>query len=79
MQILFFFQNVDLKYFQVANHPPPYPRTLTPGLPYPVLGGTPDFFHQHDRKGCKRDYLEARGHFVLRFGAIDDKPLGGGK
>ena len=24
----------------------------------------------------KRDYLDARGHFILRFGAIDDKPLG---
>ena len=31
-----------------------------------------------DRKGCKRDYLDARGHFVLRFDAIGDKPLGGG-
>ena len=39
---------------------------------------TPDFFHQNHRKGCKRDYLDARGHFVLRFGAIGDKPLGGG-
>ena len=54
----------------------PYPRTLT-AYPTPVLGGTPDFFHQNDRKGCKRDYLDVRGHFVLRFGAIGKKPLGG--
>ena len=47
-------------------------------LPYPVLGGTPGFFHQNNRKGYKTDYLDARGHFVLRFGAIGDKPLGGG-
>ena len=42
-----------------------------------MLGGTPDFFHQNDRKGCKRDYLDARGHIVSRFGAIGDKPFGG--
>ena len=69
------FQNGDLKYFQVATIPP-YPRTLTT-YPTPVLGGTPRFFHQNDRKGCKRDYFDARGYFVLRFGAIGEKPLGG--
>ena len=70
MQICFFFQNGDLKIFRWQT--PPYPRTLTV---YP----TPDFFfHQNDLKGCKRDYLDARGHFVLRFGAIGEKPLGGG-
>ena len=36
------------------------------------------FFHQNDCKGCKRDYLDARSHFVWRFVAIGDKPLGGG-
>ena len=36
----------------------------------------PDFFHQNDRKRCNKDNLDARGHFVLRFGAIGDKPLG---
>ena len=47
------------------------------GLPYPrIRGYPPDFFHQNNRKGCKRDYLDAWGHFVLRFGAIGDKPLG---
>ena len=74
----FFNQNGDLKYFHVATPPPPYPQTLT-AFPTPVLGGTPRyfFFHQNDRKGCKRDYLDARGHFVLHFAAIGDKPLGG--
>ena len=41
-----------------------------------MLGGTPDFFHRNDRKGCKRDYLDARGHFFSCFGAIGDKPFG---
>ena len=76
MQI-FFFLNGDLKYFQVGNHTP-IPSNFD-GLPYPRVGGTPGFFfHQNDRKGCKRDNLDARDHFVLRFGAISDKPLGGG-
>ena len=48
------------------------------GLPYTRVTGTPGFFFTNDRKGCKRDYLDARGHFVLRFGAIGEKPLGGG-
>ena len=39
MQI--FFQNGDLKYFQVATTP--YPRTLT-AYPTPVLGDTPGLF-----------------------------------
>ena len=66
------FQNGDLKHFQVATILP-YPRTLT-AYPTPVLGSTPDFFHQNNRKGCKSDYLDARGHFVLHFGATRDKP-----
>ena len=35
-------------------------------------------FHQNDRKGCKRDVLDARGHFLLRFCAAGDKPVGRG-
>ena len=62
------FQNDDLKYFRVATTP--YPRTL---MAYPNAWF---FFHQNDRKVCKRDYLDARGNFVLRFGAIGDKLLG---
>ena len=50
--------------------------------PTPVLEGYLRifffFFDQNDRKGYKRDHLDARGRFVLRFGAIADKPLGGG-
>ena len=70
------FQNGDLKYFEVKNHPP-VPSNFD-DLPYPHVMGYPRFFlHQNDRKGCKRDYLDAWGHFVLRFGAIGDKPLGG--
>ena len=56
---------------------PLYPRTLT-AYPTPVLGRNPAFFHQNDRKGCKRNYLDARGYFVLPLGAIGDKPLGSG-
>ena len=44
------------KYPPPGNHPLRYPRAL---MAYPtsvLLGGTPDFFfHQNDRKGCKRD------------------------
>ena len=38
------------------------------GSPYPHLRGVPLFFHQNDRKGCKRDVLDARVHFLLRGG-----------
>ena len=42
-------------------------------------GGTPGFFFiKMTAKGCKRNYLDARGHFVLRFGATGDKSLSGG-
>ena len=57
--------------------PPPYLRTLT-AHPTPIFGGTSGFFHQNDSKGCKRDFLDARGHFLLRFCAAGDKPSGGG-
>ena len=66
----FFFFKWRLKIFSGGNHP----RSLGL-LPLLLLLF---FFHENDRKGCKRDYLDARGHFVLRFGAIGDKPLGGG-
>ena len=72
------FQNGNFKYFQVATTPPPPPIPSDfDGLPYPRVRGTPDFFHQNGCKGCKRDYLDARGHFVSRFGATGDKPLEG--
>ena len=64
-----------LKIFSGGNHHL-YLRNLT-AYHTPVSGGTPDFFHQNDRKGRKGDYLDVRGHFLLRFGAIGDKPLGG--
>ena len=52
-------------YFQVATTAP-VPLNFD-GLPYPCVGGTPDFFHQNDCKGCKRDYLDARGSLCLAF------------
>ena len=58
------------KIFSGGNHPP---SSDLDGLPD---GIPPDCFLQNDRKGCKRDNLDARNHFVLRFGAIGDKPLG---
>ena len=58
--------------------PPPVPSDFD-SLPYPrVRGYLRIFFHQINRKGCKRDYLDARGHYVFHFGAIGEKPLGGG-
>ena len=46
---------------------PSYPRTLT-AYPTLVLGGTPGFFfHQNDRKGCKRDYFRCPGSLCFAF------------
>ena len=47
------------------------------GLPYPVLGVPPDFFPiKMTAKDVKEiTYIDARGHFLLRFGAIGEKPL----
>ena len=74
MQI--FFKMVTL-IFSGDNHPP-VPLDFD-GLPYPRVRGYPRIlFHQNDRNGCKRDYLDARGHFVLHFVVIGDKPLKGG-
>ena len=67
-----YFSKWRLKIFWGGNHPPTFD-----GSPYPHLRGTPLFFHQHDRKGCKKDVLDARGHFLLRFCAAGDKPSGG--
>ena len=73
MQI--FFQNGDLNILR--SQPSPYLRTLA-AHPTPNLGGTPAFFfHQNDRKGCKRDVLDTRGHFFA-FLCAGDKPSGGG-
>ena len=70
-----YFSNWRLKHFQVATTPVP---SDFDGLLYPHVRGYPRiFFHQNDSKGYKRDYLDASGHFVLRFGAIGEKPLGG--
>ena len=67
------FQNGDLKYFELATTPP-LPSNFD-GSPYPHLRGVPPgFFHQNDHKGCKRDVLDARGHFLLHFCAAGDKP-----
>ena len=64
-----YFSKWQLKIFSGGNHPS-YPQPST--LPYPRVRGTPGFFHQNDRKRCKRDYFDARSHFVLHFGAIGD-------
>ena len=62
---IFFFQNGDLKYSEVATTP--YPPFLTA---YPTLpeGGIPICFRQNDRKGCSLDYLDGFGHFLFGFG-----------
>ena len=58
-----YFSKWWLKIFSGCNHHP-YPQTST-AYPTPCSGVPPDFFfHQNDHKGCKRDYLDARGHFV---------------
>ena len=55
---------------------PPHLPSLT-AYPTPTLGGTPNFFHQNERKGCKIDYLKARGQLLLRFYAAVKKLEGG--
>ena len=72
-----YFSNWRLEIFSGGNNPP-YPRTLA-AYPTPVLGGTPGFFFiKMTAKDVKEiTYIDARGHFVLRFGATGDKPLGG--
>ena len=63
-----------------APKAPPLDTPLVPsefqGSPYPRVMWI--FFIKMTRKGCKRDYLDARSHFVLSFGAIGDKSGGGG-
>ena len=51
-----------LKTEKVASTPP-HPLTLTAYLP-PGKVVPPIFFHENDRKGCKRDYLNALGNFL---------------
>ena len=65
-----YFSKWRLKIFWGDNHPPLTFELWRLTLP-PSSGGTPGFFHQNDRKGCKRDVL-------LRFCAAGDKPSGGG-
>ena len=56
----------------------PHLRTLT-AHPTPILGGYPSFFfHQNDRKGCKRDVLDARGHIFCVFVRPETNRQGGG-
>ena len=50
-----------LKTEKVASTPPP---SDFDGLPYPQVRWYPNFFHENDRKGCKRDYLNALGNFL---------------
>ena len=57
--------------------PPPYPPSLTAYL-NPPEGGTPNFVHKNDSKGCSLDYLDALGHFLFGFGATRKSYRGGG-
>ena len=62
MQIFFKMVNyVFLKLRTVASTPSP---SDFDGLPYPRVRWYPHFFHENDRKGCKRDYLYALGNFL---------------
>ena len=70
-----YFSKWRLKIFEVATTPL---HSNFDGSPYPHLKGySRSFFHQNDRKGCKRDILDARGHFLLRFCAAGDKTVRG--
>ena len=54
----------DLKYQKmkkVANTPSP---SDFDDLPYLRVRWYPHFFHQNNRKGCKRDYIYAPDHFL---------------
>ena len=68
-----YFSKWRLKIFSGGNHPPPPVPWDFYSLPYPRVRGTPGFF---SIKITAKDCLDARGHFVLRFGATGHKPLG---
>ena len=55
--------NVFLKLKRLQQ--PPSPSDFD-GLPYPRVRWYPQFFffHENDRKGCKRDYLYTLGNFL---------------
>ena len=62
MQISFKMANFKcLKTEKVASTPSP---SDFDGLPYPRVRWYPQFFHEDDRKGCKRDYQYALGNFL---------------
>ena len=74
MQIFFKMATYNIFRWQ----PPRYSGTLTAYSTLNVRGYPWIFFSiKNDRKGRKKDYLDTQGHFVLRFGAIGENPLGG--
>ena len=68
------FSKWQLLIFSGGNPPVP---AIFDSLPYP-LKGTPDFFHQNDRKGCTLNYLDGLGHFLFDFGATGNNSRWGG-
>ena len=63
------FQLINVNKPHVATTPLP---AIFDGLPYPP-GGSRDFFHQTDPKGCTLDYLDGLGHVLFGFGATGKK------
>ena len=56
MQIFFKMANYFFLKTEKVTTTPPHPLTLT-AYPTPGKVVPPLFFHENDRKGCKRDYL----------------------
>ena len=61
-----FFSKWRLLIFSDGSHTPL--PAIFDNLPNPLKAGTPDFFHQKDRKECILDYLDGLLHIVLVLG-----------
>ena len=73
-----YFSKWRLKIFSDGNQP--HVPLDFDGLPYPHVRGYPQiFFIKVTAKdvNAKDDYVDAGGHFVLFFGAIGNRLLGG--
>ena len=61
----YFFKMANLCFLKNENAASTPSPSDFDGLPYPRVRWYPQFFfHENDRKGCKRDYLNALGYFL---------------
>ena len=77
IQIFFKMATQNIQNMKKRLQPPPPSSFDFDGLPYNRVRWYPHFFHQNDRKGCKKDYLYALDQYFQRFGATGKKQKGG--